>query len=168
MSSSWHDLKKSSQPSLPSLVVNTDVYRDTLSGRHGRSVWGPSLALATVGLLPVLASVCVNAWVITEWKFFCACVCVFDLFSLLPAKHQVWPNHYKCCYALRHSGAISLILYAVWFGLRVASDQSEVMIWHAYVILLLWYCTCILSLLWMNWLKWCRILHCDLLNLFGL
>lgn len=168
MSSSWHDLKKSSQPSLPSLVVNTDVYRDTLSGRHGRSVWGPSLALATVGLLPVLASVCVSAWVITEWKFFCACVCVFDLFSLLPAKHQVWPNHYKCCYALRHSGAISLILYAVWFGLCVASDQSEVMIWHAYVILLLWYCTCILSLLWMNWLKWCRILHCDLLNLFGL
>lgn len=142
MSSSWHEvfyLKMSSQPSLPSLVANTDIYRDTLSGWHGHSVRGPGLALATVSLLPLLASV--REW-LSEWKFvFFVCFFPFvsDLFSLLPAKHQVWPNHYKCCYALRHSGAISLFLYAVWFGLRVASDQSEVMIWHTYVILLLWY-----------------------------
>lgn len=145
MCSSWawpEVLLVSSQPGLrPSLVVNAS----TVNPSAARLAAAVSRALATVSLLPVLASP--SEWVRVFFILF------FCLWPLQPAacKHQVWPNHYKCCYALQHPGAISLIVYAVWFGPRVASDQSEVMTRRCQTNAdLLWCCACILGLLWMN------------------
>lgn len=151
MSSSWHDLKKSSQPSLPSLVVNTDVYRDTLSGRHGRSVWGPSLALATVGLLPVLASVCVSAWVITEWKFFlCVRVCVCLTSSaccLLSIKSDPTTTS-----AAMHSDTLVLYLSSYMLsGLDCAWRQTRVKWWYD---MRMSYCCCDIVLVFSACFGW--------------
>ena len=89
-------------------------------------------------------SFCVRAWVQVREVFFF----VYDLYSLLPASIKSDPTTRR---AAMHNtpGAISLIVYAVWFGL-----SEMMMIWQRHTAAdMLWYCACTLSLLWMNWLN---------------
>lgn len=145
----WHGVffYQTDTPAFLSLVVNTDVYRETLSGRHGCSVQGPCWALATVSLLPVLASVCVRVHECVRQSWLCVTSRACCLLSI--------ESDPTTTSAAMHSN--TLVLYLSSYMLSgsdsacVVSDQSEMMIWQCHTVAdMLWYCACILSLLWMN------------------
>lgn len=121
--------KMSSQPSL--WLKNTAIYCDTLSSQHGCSVRGPSGALPTVCLLPVLASVCVC---VRMNDFF-----VSDLYSLLPAIASSLSQPTRR--ASMHSNTLVLYLSS---GLDCVFCQTRVKWLYDNVILLQTYCEIVL------------------------
>lgn len=136
--------------SLLSLVVShSHLNRDTLSGQHGCSVWGPSRALPTHRESASSFSFCVCE---REWASFF----VSDLYSLLPASIKSDPTMRR---AAMHS--YTLVLYLSSYMLSSLdcvcvvrpewNDDMTTSCRCRHVVILCLYSQLALNDLWLKW-----------------
>lgn len=157
VSVTWVVFTKMSSHPFPFWLSTQSSYRDTLSSQHGCSVWGPSRALPTTSLLPLLASVCVRVWV--------SFLCLTSTACCLLASSLTHPLDVLLCTPTPWCYISHRICCLVWIACVIRPECNDDMTMSyrcRHVVILCLYSQLALNELWLKW--WYRIPRCDFLH----